>query len=419
MKIAVVVSTFPPYHGGMGNSAYESARLLAVQNDVAVFTLSRDNPDDYGEAPRNDNMQITRIKPLFSFGFKNGGFAPRLYKVLHQWLQCGSVPPRPAARPPLHAKRVGRGEGAGGEGAMYLHYPFFGGAEIVWLFKMFHPKIKLIIHFHMDTPALSFLNKILSVPSRLIKPSLFKRADKVISASLDYVAHSSVKKYFKRWPGKFVEIPFGVHLEKFHVLPHDISELEELRQKYGIQNKDRVIMFLGSLDKAHSFKGVDVLLRACAGNTKYQILNTKTLICGDGDLRIKYENLAKELKIEKQVIFTGRVSDEDLVKYYNLADIFVLPSVDKSEAFGIVLLEAMACGVPIMASDLPGVRSVFENGVQGITVAPGSARHLQKKLEEYLRYPQKRLKMGRAARELVEMKYDWRKVGERLNATFR
>ena len=313
---------------------------------------------------------------------------------------------------------------------VYLHYPFFGGAEVVWLYALLNRKVKLIIHFHMDTPALSGLGKILSLPSLLIRKSLFKRADKVISASLDYVAHASVKKYFRKWPDKFIEIPFGVDLDKFHVFPHDIPELEDLRSKYGIGEKDRVIMFLGGLDQAHKFKGVEVLLRAMAGenakikssnysDTKYQIPNTKLLICGDGNLKDTYQALAKEFGIAKNVIFAGRVSDEALTLHYNLADIFVLPSVDKSEAFGMVLLEAMACGVPVMASDLPGVRSVFINGAQGYTVAPGSARHLRVKLEEYLRYPQRRLKMGRAARELVEERYDWRKVGERLNEIFR
>ena len=161
------------------------------------------------------------------------------------------------------------------------------------------------------------------------------------------------------------------------------------------------------------------MLEAFSHNVQRITHNAKLIIVGDGDLREMYEAQAKELKIAQDVIFAGRVTEEELVKYYNLADIFVLPSVDKSEAFGMVLVEAMACGVPVMASNLSGVRSVFINGVQGITVAPGSARHLQKKLEEYLRYPQKRLKMGRAARELVEEKYDWRKIGEKLIEEFR
>ncbi|PIR92723.1 hypothetical protein COU01_00425 [Candidatus Falkowbacteria bacterium CG10_big_fil_rev_8_21_14_0_10_44_15] len=394
MKIAVITPTFPPYRSGMGKSAYEIARLFATNNEVTVFTPEYEpHPSPASPAGKPllikegepSAMEIKYLKPLLQLGL--GGFVPALYKQLKNF------------------------------DAIYLHYPFFGTAEIVWLFKIFHPKVKLIVHFHMDTPALSWRAKILSLPSLIIKKSLFKRADKIISASLDYVAHSSVKKYFKAWPEKFSEIPFGVHLDKFHVLPYDIMELQELRDKLGIKKGERVILFVGALDSAHIFKGVEILLRAVS-NIKYSILNIKLLIVGDGNLRTDYEHQARELGIDKLTIFAGRVSDEELVKCYNLADIFVLPSVDKSEAFGMVLVEAFACGVPVMASDLPGVRSVFENGVQGITVAPGSVRHLQKKLEEYLRYPQKRLKMGRAARELVEQKYSWEKVEEKLQAIF-
>lgn len=418
MKIAVVTSTFPPYKGGMGNSAYEIARILARENEVSVFTLKQFCHREPGNiahetmlqykwdchvaslpagsaTPRNDSVHVVQIKPTFSFGFKNGGFVPALYKELKNF------------------------------DFIYLHYPFFGGAEVVWLFKIFNPKVKLIIHFHMDTPALSRLGKILSVPSLLVKKSLFKKADKVISASLDYVAHSSIKKIWKKYPDKFSEIPYGVYLDKFHVLPHDIDELRILRDKYNIKEKDRVIMFLGGLDEAHKFKGIDVLLRSLAQNDQYQnsrypksMLNVKCLICGGGDLRPKYEELAKQLKIDKNVIFAGRVPDEELILHYNLADIFILPSLDKSEAFGIVLLEAMACGVPVMASDLPGVRSVFENGKQGYTIAPGSERHLRGKLEEFLKYPQTRLKMGREARMLVEKKYNWEQVAEKIKKIF-
>jgi len=376
MKIAVVTATFPPYQSGMGNSAYEIARFLASQNEVMVFTPEYENAEaeNFASLP----YEIKYLKPFLQFGL--GAFIPSLYQELKDF------------------------------DVIYLHYPFYGTAEIIWLYKILHPRKNLVIHFHMDTPNLAWHTKILSWPLKLVKNNLMKRADKIISASLDYVAHSSINDVWKKYPTKFVEVPFGVHLDKFHVLPYDIVELQELRYKLGIKKGERVVLFVGALDEAHSFKGVDNLIKAIV-----KLLNVKLLIIGDGDRRQKYENLTKELKIEKNVIFTGRVSDEYLVKYYNLADIFVLPSVDKSEAFGIVLIEAMACGVPVMASDLPGVRSVFANGVQGITVAPDSARHLQKKLEEYLRYPQKRLKMGRAARELVERKYDWRKIGYKLN----
>ncbi|MFA5318191.1 MAG: glycosyltransferase family 4 protein [Patescibacteria group bacterium] len=400
MKIALIVSTFPPYKGGMGNSAYEIAKILSMENEVTVLTTlchcersetERSNPDDEiatllpSVAPRNDKMVVERIKPTWKIG--NGAVLLKLWRKLKEF------------------------------DVVYLHYPFYGTAEIVWLYKLLHPKTKLIIHFHMDTPNLKWWGKILSLPSRMIKNSLMQRADKIISASLDYVAHSSIREVWKKYPAKFVEIPFGVHLDKFHVLPHDILELQNLRQKHGIGEKDRIILFVGGLDQAHRFKGVDILLQAIS-NIKYSILNIKIIIVGDGDLREEYKNQAHKLGIDKSVIFAGRVADEELVLHYNLADIFVLPSIDKSEAFGMVLVETMACGVPVMASNLPGVRSVFENGVQGYTVAPNSERHLRAKLEEYLKYPQRRWKMGRAARELVEKRYDWEKIAKNIKDVF-
>ncbi|MFH1325975.1 MAG: glycosyltransferase family 4 protein [Candidatus Falkowbacteria bacterium] len=431
MKIAVITSTFPPYKGGMGNSAYEIAKILAVENNTLTLTLSQREREQLEEEVF-DGIKVIRIKPTFSFGFKNGGFIPQLYKYLKKSFSNSSYP-----LPRLHERRgEPRGRSGGGEGVIYLHYPFFGGAEIIWLYKLLHSsfakategksKTKLIIHFHMDTPALSPLAKFLSIPSLLIKKSLFKRADKIISASLDYVQHSSIKEYYKKWPEKFTEIPFGVHLEKFHSLPHDIPDLQELRNKYEIQKDDKIIMFLGALDEAHRFKGVEVLLKACSNLTvemrhasSLPNKDSKLLICGDGNLKNKYQELAKELKINKQVIFTGRVADEDLVKHYNLADVFVLPSTDQSEAFGIVLLEAMACGVPVIASDLPGVRSVFENNKQGLSVIPSDAEDLSNKLNQLLSSPEKIDQMGRAARELVEQRYSWEKVGERINLELR
>jgi len=432
MKIVIITSTFPPYKGGMGNSAYEIAKILNTsENKVTVFTLKHKNTVETRHASSLP-MRIVQIKPFLSFGFKNGGFIPQLYKYLkkgHTVIareQGDRSNPDEITTSSSAPLRTSRNDNS--FDIIYLHYPFFGGAEIIWLYKLLHPsfakatdckhKTKLIIHFHMDTPALSGLAKFLSIPSLLIRKSLFKHADKIISASLDYVQHSSIKEYYNKWPEKFIEIPFGVHLNKFHPLPHDIPDLQELRKKYEIKKEDKVIMFLGALDEAHKFKGIDILLRAMSV-VKCQVSNVKCLICGDGNKRADYEKLAKELKIDKQIIFIGRVPDEDLVKYYNLADVFVLPSTDQSEAFGIVLLEAMACGLPVIASDLPGVRSVFENNKQGLRVIPSDTKDLSNKLNQLLSSPEKIDQMGRAARELVEQKYDWEKIGKLINLEFR
>lgn len=427
MNIASIVSTYPPYKGGMGNAARDTAAVLQKQgHDVTVFTLAPDGRE-------GQENGVTRLASKLSLGFKNGGFVPQLYRelakgpVIASGTECSEVQ---HGNPGIASSKTPRNDTT--FDLIYLHYPFYGGAEIVWLYKLLHPKMRLVIQFHMDTPKLSRLGKLLMLPSIFIRKSLFKRAEKIICSTLDYAEHSSIGGYVKQWPEKFVEIPFGVDLRRFHVFPYDVPVLQEMRERYGIAEGDKVVMFLGGLDRAHSFKGVDVLLKAMARphpnpplskgrELKRRLVlsgKVKVMICGDGDLKSEYEQQAKKLGIEKNVIFTGRVADDEMTLHYNLADVFVLPSTDTSEAFGIVLLEAMACGIPVIASDLPGVRAVFENGVSGYTVVPGSPKHLAAKLHDYLRHPQRRWKMGRAARERVEELYDVEMVEEKVREVF-
>lgn len=386
LNIAVIVSTYPPYAGGMGNSAADAVAVLrAAGHTIRVFTLQPAGNDLHAH-----EKEVERLVPRLSFGFKNGGFVPQLYAALK----------------------------SGAFDVIYLHYPFYGGAEMVWLYKLLHPKTRLIIQFHMDTPKLSWKGKVLTLPSVLIRKRLFKRAETVICSTLDYAKHSSIGSYVERWPEKFVEVPFGVDLTRFHVLPFDVPVLNELRERYGIREKEKVVMFLGGLDRAHAFKGVDVLLQAMAEVIQRSTVTVRCLICGSGDLRSEYERQARELGIEKNVIFAGRVSDEEMTLHYNLADVFVLPSTDSSEAFGIVLLQAMACGIPVIASDLPGVRAVFENGISGYAVETGSVAGLADKLRDYFRHPGRRWKMGKAARERVEERFDREAVEEKLKGVF-
>ena len=172
---------------------------------------------------------------------------------------------------------------------------------------------------------------------------------------------------------------------------------------------------MGGLDKAHYFKGVDVLIKALPMlHVTCYILH----VVGDGDLRSEYERLATRLGIADKVNFISKVPNNDLPKYYQQCDVFVLPSINQGEAFGMVLLEAMACGKPVIASRLPGVRSVFKNGKQGLLVEPGNAADLAEKIEIILGDNDLAKKMGGEGRMLIEEKYIWNKAGERLDEVY-
>ncbi|NMC51752.1 glycosyltransferase [Candidatus Kuenenbacteria bacterium] len=377
MKIAHLICKFPPYRGGMGNVAYEQVKRLAeMGHEVTVFTLDQKEKLD----PQTINFKIEYLNPLLRLG--NGGFCPQIIKKLKDF------------------------------DVIQLHYPFFGVQEVLWLGKKLGLiKAKLVITYHMDASFDNWFLKLLSFKSWLIRRSLFKIAKQVCSASLDYVRHSKIKNIYHKYQDKFVEIPFGISHS-----PDQISRerLEKVKQQIHWQGGEKNILFVGNLDRAHYFKGVDILLKAFY---KLQVTSYKLLIIGDGDLRFTYEKQAEELKISDRVYFAGRVSDEDLPCYYYLSDVVVLPSITKAEAFGLVLAEAESFGKPVIASDLPGVRSVV--GEAGLLAKPGDIDDLAEKLKIILSNENLRQQFSAAGLNQVKAKYNWDEHVEKLNQLYK
>jgi glycosyltransferase involved in cell wall biosynthesis len=188
-----------------------------------------------------------------------------------------------------------------------------------------------------------------------------------------------------------------------------------MRSRYGFKPTDRVILFVGALDRAHYFKGVQVLMQALDLLSDRSV---RLLVVGDGDWREAYQHKAAVLGLEEQVVFCGRVPDDELPLHYACSDLLVLPSTTRGEAFGVVLLEAMACGKPVVASNLPGVRSVVADGQDGLLVRPRDVNDLAEKMQVLLDDPERRRQMGLRGRSKVEEKYDWPTIIPRLVRTY-
>jgi len=120
-----------------------------------------------------------------------------------------------------------------------------------------------------------------------------------------------------------------------------------------------------------------------------------------------------------RVIFTGRVSRDDLPSYFAACDVFVLPSVSRLEAFGIVALEAMASGKPVVVSDIPGVREVITDGREGVLADPVNPEDLALKIRALLADDKKRAEMGRAGRATVEKTFSIESVADQVEAVYR
>ena len=162
------------------------------------------------------------------------------------------------------------------------------------------------------------------------------------------------------------------------------------------------MFFLSVLDRFHEYKGLGHLLRALKV-VKKEIKNVKLTVGGGGELTEYYKGIAHRLGLKDHVNFIGQIPENELVKWYNRNELFLLPSYSaEQEGFGIVLLEAMACGVPVVTTNIVGMAEEIEKENAGIVITPTDAESLADAIVISL----KNKKNGKNARKLAE-KYDW------------
>lgn len=358
-RIAIVTATFPPYRGGMGRVAQlDAEQLSAAGFDVHVYA-----PNVYERS--SDGYTTHALRPWLRYG--NGGFVPGVLRLLKTY--------------PL----------------VLLHYPFFGGAELLALAKRVGGG-KLALTYHMDVVGRGLFRPAFAFHTRFVMPHIMRAADKVIVTSRDYLEHSFARPLLKERPGAFAVVPPSVDMEHFSPGATDTAVCD----RFSVDARMPVVMFTGGLDKAHYFKGLSGLIRAMASKP---LEGVQLIVAGEGALRKRYQQEAEEVGIAGRANFIGAVTDDELPCLLRRADVFAFPSIDRSEAFGIAALEALASGVPVVASDLPGVRTVVRDGVNGFVVPPGDSVALAARLAQILDDAALRARMSDAARRIAVAEY--------------
>jgi glycosyltransferase involved in cell wall biosynthesis len=263
---------------------------------------------------------------------------------------------------------------------IHAHYATSYG--LLGTLSKFHPYIISVWGSDIyDFPHRSFIHK------KIVEFNLF-RADKILSTS------KVMAKETQKYTGKDVEVtPFGIDLQFFK--PAKVQNLFE--------EKNIIIGTVKTLEEKY---GIEYLIRAFKIlKDKRLDLPIKLLIVGGGSQELYLKDLTKELGIEKDTIFTGRVPYTDVPKYQNMLSVSV--SVSDSESFGVAVVEASACEKPVVVSNVGGLPEVVVDGITGFIVEPRNPAQTADAIERLILDDQLRIKMGKAGRERVQLLFNW------------
>jgi glycosyltransferase involved in cell wall biosynthesis len=284
-----------------------------------------------------------------------------------------------------------------------------------------------LIHAHGWDPALvgGLFSRIFGVPLVLTVHGIPRPRDPILGMVFQFLEggllrlcsskHSRIIALTNSDKSRLIEL--GVKEEAIDVIPNGVDVREfgrerssKFRDRYGVSDEAFLVLFVGRL---HEQKGVEVLLRAAE---RLKDVDVYFLVVGSGHKEREYKNLAQELQL-KNVFFTGEIGREEVLVAFASSDVFVLPSI--FEGMPYVVLEAMASGRPVVASNLPGLSEVIAEGGNGVLFDTGSDKDLAKAVLHLKENRSMTRSMGEASRRLAEDLFDWREVFGKTMDTYR
>jgi rhamnosyl/mannosyltransferase len=348
MKVLHLGKYYPPVHGGIETHL----RLLAhglrhrgVEVEVVVANVGATRSEE-----TDDGIRVVRL--------------PRYFDVSNAPVYSGVSECIRKAHPDL----------------VHLHFPNPWG--VVAYLRSGH-RGPLIITYHSDIIG----RRILQIPFSRFLYSLLDRADLILATSPNYISSSPVLSRYER---KCRVIPLGISGSQFESV--DENEVRAIRSRF----KQPIVLAVGRLVR---YKGFEYLIRSM------QNVDAQLVIIGDGKLQDELEKEILRCGLKDRAVILPYI--QDIRPYYHAADVFVLSSVTRAEAFGIVQMEAMASAKPVInTSLLTGVPFVSLDGVTGFTVVPGDAGSLSQAINRILADRELRDRFGAAGKERVRTMFD-------------
>jgi glycosyltransferase involved in cell wall biosynthesis len=366
-KLHIIQATayYPPHLGGMENCAREiSEKLSQKGNIVEVFTSNIDCKNSIFKSVKN-----LKVNYLESYEVAHTPIIPSLFIALMK-IPKNSI--------------------------IHLHVAQAFVPEIVWLVSKIR-KIPYIAHMHLDVGPSGKLGFMLPIYKKFLLGNILHSASRVIVPTKDYV--SLIIRKYKISNKKIVIIPSGVDLDNF----------KPSKEKHVNSYK---LLFVGRLSIQ---KNIPLLIKSFKRVVNNGIDNISLSIVGNGEEKDEIIDLIKRKKLEGKIIMHGALRGRKLYQMYKDSDIFILTS--RAESFGIVLLEAMASGLPIIASNIPGIRNVIENGKTGLLVVP-TEENFTKAIELLTSDNELRVKLIKNGLK-ESKKYDWNTISTTLEGIYK
>ena len=351
MRVLHVGKFWPPYAGGIERSMRELCVGLAARG-IAVDVLAHASPGHRGRTFDDDGVAVTQMRCLGQVAYTpvSPGFLPELWRQLQR-------------KPDL----------------IHLHMP--NPAAFWALLLPAARRVPWVVHWHSDIP-LAEAPASVRAAYPLYRPwehALLRRATRIITTSPGYRDASAP---LQAWRDKTRVVPLGIAPDDDAPSP---VQGGDLWPGTGLR-----LLAVGRLSH---YKGFDVLLRALAQTPEIQLL-----LIGDGECATSLRTLVADLGLGNRVRLAGAVDDATRDAAYAAAELFCLPSIARSEAFGMVLLEAMRARLPVVSSDVSGsgMHFVLDAGRAGALVPPGDASALAETLVALAADPARRHALANA-----------------------
>lgn len=280
---------------------------------------------------------------------------------------------------------------------LHFHFPNPTG-ELSYLISGIRRKV--VVSYHSDIVRQVRLLKLYS-PFLI---TFLRKADVILASSPNYVRSSGMLTRFRH---KCKVVPYGHKFPKLQMTEEAAQKIAAIRRTFGPD----MLLYIG---KFRHYKGLHVLIEAM------KVIKGKLVMIGNGPLEREIFTHVSQAGLGEKIAFLGELPDLEMVYYLHACDVLILPSNQRSEAFGLVQLEAMACGKPVVSTELgTGTSFVNRNQVTGLVVAPNDATAMAGAVNYLLEHSRVRERYGQAGIERAEKYFSLEKMVDNVIAVYR